>query len=300
MNNVRDLSLIALTAFAAASLNAASSYPAHADDPSQWREIETKYIFGFTEGHTIGLEGEHEISADTRGRFGKRSGRFATTETKFEFEHTPSQFFQFEIGVLGSTYYLRSVPDEMDRRSINFSGLFGEVRYLVIGRAPGQPLGLTVSIEPEWRVRDETSGARIQGLGMEFKASADVELVTNRLFAAFNAIYEPERNRFLSSGEIEKESTLGFTGAIAYRPFAPLLIGIEAGYYRHYDSLGLDHFAGDALFVGPTLYYQINRKSFLTAAWGTQVWGRVVGEPTHLNLEDFSRHRAKLKLAVEL
>jgi hypothetical protein len=270
-----------------------------ADDPSQWREVETKYIFGFTEGHTIGLEGEREFSLETMGRFGKRAGRFATTESKFEFEHTPNQFFQFEIGALGSSYYLRNVPGEDDRRSINFSGLFGELRYILIGRAPNQPFGLTVSVEPEWRVRDETSGERIRGLGLEFKVSADVELVQNQLFAGFNLIFEPERNHFLDSGEIEKEATLGFTTAIAVRPVAPLLVGFEVGYYRHYDALGLSNFAGDALFVGPTLYYQISSKCFVTAAWGTQVWGREIGNPVHLNLEDFARHRGKLKVAVE-
>jgi hypothetical protein len=290
---------IALAFGAMALLTIGSSLPARAQDPSQWREIETKYIFGFTTGHTIGLEGEREFSIDTVGRFGKSAGRFATTETKFEFEHTPTQFFQFEIGVLGSSYYIKDVPGLDDRRSINFGGLFGELRFLVIGRAPGQPFGLTLSVEPEWRVRDETSGEQIRGFGLEFKINADVEIVPNRLFAGFNVIYEPERNHFLASGEIEEEATLGFTAAIAYRPIAPLLVGFEVGYYRHYDALGLNNFAGDALFVGPTLYYQISSKCFVTAAWGTQIWGSQVGEPGQLNLEDFSRHRGKLKLAVE-
>ena len=37
------------------------------------KDIETKYIFGFTEGSGIGIEGEKEVSVDTVGRFGSRS-----------------------------------------------------------------------------------------------------------------------------------------------------------------------------------------------------------------------------------
>ena len=38
---------------------------------------------------------------------------------------------------------------------------------------------------------------------------------------------------------------------------------------------------------------------FLTAAWNAQVWGREIETGNRLNLEEFSRSRAKLKVAVE-
>ena len=59
---------------------------AYAEDASSWRELETKYIFGFTTGSGIGLEGEKEFTIDTVGRFGKRDGHYAATETKYEYE----------------------------------------------------------------------------------------------------------------------------------------------------------------------------------------------------------------------
>src|SRR5215467_2556294 len=85
---------------------------AYADDAStwdaeNWREIETKYIFGFTTGSGIGIEGEKEFTIDTIGRFGKRDGRYSATETKYEFEFTPSQFVQIEFGALGSTHDIK-------------------------------------------------------------------------------------------------------------------------------------------------------------------------------------------------
>jgi hypothetical protein len=54
---------------------------ARADDADAWRDIETKYFFGFTTGSGIGIEGEKEFTTDTIGRFGKRDGRYNATET---------------------------------------------------------------------------------------------------------------------------------------------------------------------------------------------------------------------------
>ena len=91
---------------------------ARAEDASSWRDIETKYIFGFTTGSGIGLEGEKEFTVDAIGRFGKRDGHYAATETKYEFEFTPSQFIQIEFGALGSTHNIGGVTDLDDRRQV--------------------------------------------------------------------------------------------------------------------------------------------------------------------------------------
>src|ERR1700757_5471367 len=73
--------------------------PTYADDANNnFYEIETKYIFGFTEGSGIGLEGEKEFSPDTVVSSGKRDGHYTASETKLKFEYTPNQFVQFEFG----------------------------------------------------------------------------------------------------------------------------------------------------------------------------------------------------------
>src|SRR5215470_11258646 len=77
---------------------------ARADDVDSWHEIETKYIFGFTTGSGIGLEGEKEFSPETIINFGKRDGRYAVSQTKFEYEFTPNQYVQIELGPIGSYY----------------------------------------------------------------------------------------------------------------------------------------------------------------------------------------------------
>ncbi len=282
----------------AAALTLSNARYGHAYDDSTFREIETKYIFGFTEGSSIGLQGEKEFSSETVAALGKGDGRFFATQTKLEFEHTPSQFVQIEFGALASSHDIENVTGLDDRHAVSFGGLFGELRYLLVERGASSPIAVTLSAEPVWRRIDETSGERVTNFEFETRVHADTELVANRVFLGFNAMYEPETTR-TAEGAWQKESTLGFSGAIAFRPIPQLLVGAEIWYLRHYDGIAFNSFTGDAVYLGPTLYLQLTRKAFVTAAWNVQVAGREAGQAGALDLADFSRHRAKLKLAVE-
>ena len=285
------------TAASIAVLCAIGTSHARAQDDA-YGEIETKYIFGFTTGSGIGLEGEKEVSVDTIARIGKRDGRYTGTETKFEFEHTPTQFIQVEFGALAASHNIRGVTDLEDRNSVNFSGFFGEARFLVLERGPSSPLAMTLSIEPTVRHIDETSGERVTNYEIEAKINADVEIVPNRVFLGFNALYEPEWTR-TPEGEWEKESKFGVSVALAFRVAPPVVIGAEIGYFRHYEGSGFNTFTGDALFLGPTFYWKFAPKAFVTAAWATQVSGHSVDDPRPLNLSEFSRQRARVKVAYE-
>jgi len=271
---------------------------AGAQDASSWREIETKYIFGFTTGSGIGLEGEKEFTVDSVGRFGKRDGHYAATETKYEFEFTPSQFVQIEFGALGSTHNIGGMTDLDGRNQAAFAGGFAEFRYLAVERTSNNPLSVTLAIEPTVRIVDETSGVRVHNYEFETTVNADLELLKNRLYAGFNLLYEPEVTRTATDGTL-REAKFGGSAALAVRLAPNLLVGAEVWYLRHYDSPTLSDFTGDALMAGPTLYVQFTRKMFMTAAWNAQVWGREVGNPLTLNLSEFQRHRARLKFAYE-
>jgi hypothetical protein len=277
--------------------------PAAAQAPEQpgegFYEVETKYIFGFTEGSGIGLEGEKEFAPESVVALGKRDGRYRSTETKLEYEFTPNQYIQLEFGPIVSSHYIQGVTDFDDRNQVTFGGAFGEIRYLLLERGSSSPLSLTLSAEPEWHRVDETGGEPVRNFGLETKINGDLELIKNRLFFGFNLLYEPEATRD-DTGLWEKESTVGVSGALAYRVTPRVTVGAEVWYLRHFDGIALDTFTGDAVFVGPNIHIQINPKMFVTAAWNTQVAGRDVDEPgLPLNLSEFSRHRAKLKLAVE-
>ena len=155
-------------------------------------EVETKYIFGFTEGSGIGLEGEKEFSTETVARIGKADGRYSASATKLEYEFTPNQYVQFELGPLVSTHKIKNATDLDNRNDVAMSGFFGEMRYLVLERNASSPLAVTLSAEPEWHRIDETSGTHVTNLGLELKVNADLELIKNRLFLGGNLLYEVE------------------------------------------------------------------------------------------------------------
>ncbi len=271
---------------------------ARAEDASSWRDIETKYIFGFTTGSGIGLEGEKEFTVDSIGRFGKRDGHYAATETKYEFEFTPSQFIQIEFGALGSTHHIGGVTDLDDRRQVALGGAFAELRYLAIERTSSNPLAVTLAIEPTVRLIDETGGERVRNYEFETVVNADIELLKNRLFAGFNLLYEPEVT-WTALGDTHREAKFGGSAALSLRIASNIVVGGEVWYLRHYDSPALTAFTGDAVMLGPTLYIAFTPKMFMTAAWNTQVWGREIGNPVSLNLAEFQRNRARLKFAWE-
>jgi hypothetical protein len=272
--------------------------PARAEDYSAWHEIETKYIFGFTLGSGIGLEGEKEVTVDAIGRFGKRDGHYAASETKYEFEFTPNQFIQIEFGALGSTHNISGVTGLDDRNQVALSGGFAEFRYLAIERTSNNPLAVTLAVEPTIRRIDETTGERVRNFEFETTVNADIELLKNRLFAGFNLLYEPEVTQ-IQLGDTQREAKFGGSGALSIRLASNVILGGEVWYLRHYNAAGLTAFTGDTVLLGPTLFVQITPKMFIQAAWNTQVWGREVGNSLPLNFEEFQRNRAKLKFAYE-
>jgi hypothetical protein len=271
---------------------------ARAEDANSWREIETKYIFGFTTGSGIGLEGEKEFTVDSIGRFGKRDGYYSATETKYEFEFTPSQFIQIEFGALGSTHTISNVTGLDDQSQIALGGAFAEFRFLALERSSNNPLAVTLAFEPTVRRIDETSGEHVRNYEFETIVNADLEILRNRLYAGFNLLYEPEITK-TALGDTVREATAGGSAALSFRLFSNVVLGGEVWYLRHYDAVNLTSFTGDAVLLGPTLYVQFTPKMFMTAAWNTQVFGREVGNPAVLNFSEFQRNRVKLKWAYE-
>jgi len=269
----------------------------HAKADDAFYEIETKYIFGFTEGSGIGLEGEREFSPEVNSAFGKRDGSYAAAQTKLKYEFTPNQYIQIELGPMVSSHDIHNVTGLDDRNQAEFAGWFTEFRYLLFDR-PSSPLAVTLAIEPEWHRIDETSGAPVANYGLETRINADLELVPGRLFLGSNLLYEPETTRD-SAGRWTNETTLGVSAALAFRIVPAVLIGGETWYLRHYAGVGLSPFTGDTVYVGPNLYIQITPKMFVQAAWNAQVGGHEPGIHGAFDLTDFPRNRVRVKFAVE-
>jgi len=264
-------------------------------------EIETENLFGFTEGTDIGQPGEKEIGWESVGSFGKRSGSYKAWEHKLEFGYTPTENIHLELGILGVSTAVKNVPGLEDRHVNAFSGISGELKWLIVNRGPGAPIGLALAVEPEWARIDDADGSRVRKFAVETKLIADTELIPDRLYLGANVVYEPEVIRSLSEGMTEHESSLTFSTALSYRVLPWLAIGPEFQHMRAYDmGIGLNHFVGYANFVGPSMYIAFGPKATLTLSWGHQVRGKSIEEPgQRLNLVDFSRDIGRIKANFE-
>jgi hypothetical protein len=204
---------------------------------------------------------------------------------------------QVIAGPIVSYYNIHNVPGLDDRNMVAINGFEAEFRSVLIDRNPS-PIAVTLSLEPEFHSRDETSGAKVVNYGLEAKLEADAELIKNRLFWGFNLLYEPETTR-ADLGQWQNESTFGISSALAYQIVPKVVIGADLWYLRHYDGVAFNSFTGDAVYLGPTFYWKIAPKVLMSAAWETQITGHEPGVSARLDFTDFSRQRARLLLEFE-
>jgi hypothetical protein len=265
----------------------------------RYYELETKYLFGFTVGTDIGAEGEKEFESETTGSFQKRGGRYRAIEQELEFEYVPTQFLNHEFSVHFLSQQISNVQGLDNFSQTGFSGLAWKPKWLIIGRGPGNPIGLSLSVQPEWENLDGPNGAHTNNFSFETRLAADTELIPNMFYAAINLFYAPEVGRAATDSAWSRASTYGASGAIAYRVAPKVTLGAEAEVDLAYGGLGLNAFDGSGLFVGPTLHIQFGPKIFLAAAWSVEVSGHASGDPGRLDLTNFERQRANLKMGFE-
>jgi len=259
--------------------------------------IDTEHIFGFMIGTDVGNPGEREFQSQTTGRFSKSGGRYRAVGQEFELEFVPAKDFRIEIGSAFAAHDIKGVPDFEDRRQLAWQGVSVDLRYRFLDRDTA-PLGLTFALESHADRIDETTAAAVRNYGTSFTLAFDRELIPNFAVAALNLIYQPEWTRLVGTGAAEQESTIGAAFAVMAQMRPGFLVGGEARYLRKYEGIALQEFSGEALFVGPTAYFQLSERSRLTLAWSFQAWGRSARSSAALDLADFERHQARLVFGV--
>jgi len=257
-------------------------------------KLETTHLFGFTLGSDVNDVGETEGELETVGRFGKRVGSYAAIQTVAGMKAIPFKDFSIEPGVGVAYHSISGVPGLDDRRQLAVESFGFETRYRLLDRAQA-PFGLTVGADPRWFRYDDISGEGVDGYRSGFLVIADKELVADRVFAAFNLLYELEASRSHLTNLWDHQSSLGITTAVAMQVQPGVLIGAEVRFLRRYDGLGLDTFIGQALFIGPTFYQRFNDRIWMGAAWSVQVAGRATAVAAPLDLTNFERHQATLR-----
>jgi hypothetical protein len=260
-------------------------------------EIDTEHLFGFMIGTDVGNLGEREFQSQTTGRFSRTGGSYRAINQEFELEFVPANNFRVEVGSSFASYYISGVPGFDDRNQLDWQGASLDLRYRFLDRKTA-PFGLTLALETHAERFDDISAAPARRYSTELTLALDRELVPNRVVAAFNLLYEPEWTHFFGMGVAEQEATAGVAAALMAQLRPGFLIGGELRYLRRYDGIGLDSFAGQALFAGPTAYWQLSERSRLTVAWSPQVWGRPTGIAAALDLVNFERHQARVIFGV--
>jgi hypothetical protein len=268
-------------------LSALISACAHAE------EIDTEHLYAFTIGTDVGNLGEREFQTQTTGRFSKTAGNYRAIDEEVELEFVPLNNFRIEVGSSLASYNINGVPGLDDRNQLGWQGISLDLRYKLYDRKTA-PFGLTFAFETRARQIDDMSGAPSRNYSTELTMAIERELIPDRVVAAFNLFYEPESTHIFGKAFADQESTGGMAFAVMAQIRPGFLIGGEARYLRKYEGAMFDGFAGQALFVGPTAYWQLSERSRLTLAWSPQLWGRPTGLPATLDLVNFEREQARL------
>jgi hypothetical protein len=271
---------------------------AWAETTSQVQDVDTEHLFGFVEGADIGPKGEREFLLDSTLRLGKSTGVFANVASQAELKYTVFDSFRIEGAATFGFFDVSNVPGVDNANRAAVEALSFDARFRILDRHTA-PLGLTLSLSPHFGLVDESSGLRADHFGTEVLLLGDRELLRDRLIAAINLSFANDRARPVASDGIEHESLLDLGGALSFQILPGLWFGAEARYLRDYNGTTLNTFTGQALYIGPTLYAHFGQSAFATVAWDFQAWGAAVNIPGSLDLTNFERYQAKMRVGFE-
>jgi hypothetical protein len=265
--------------------------------PGRTEGIDTEHIYAFMIGTDVGELGEREFQSETTGRFAKQAGSYQAVGQQLELEFVPIRNFRIEIGTTLAAHNIESVPNFVDRTQANWQGASLDLRYRFLDRETA-PFGLTLALESHGNRIDEISAAPARNYGTELTLALERDLVPDRVVATLNLGYQPEWTRLVGAPTEEQDATLAVAFGVMAKLRPNFLFGGEVRYFRKYDGIGLDALAGQAVFVGPTAYFQLSERARMTANWSVQAWGKPAGSNAALDLVNFERHQAKLVFGV--
>ncbi|AWB19931.1 hypothetical protein DA075_02435 [Methylobacterium currus] len=254
-------------------------------------DLDSEHLFGFTEGSDLGVPGEMELEWETSGRLGKRLGRFLAVDSGLALKMPLTADLRLAPGVTFNAYDIGTPA----RTTGGFNGGFLESRLRLLDRRAA-PVGLTLSIVPAYGSVDGGSGAPARSVGTDLGLLADRELIPGRLVAAVNLGFGVSSTRLGALDEPIRGSGLEAAGALAYQVRPGLFVGAEARYARTYEGLAFGRLAGEAVYLGPTLYTTLSPQAWASFTWNVQVAGRASDEPGPLDLSSFDRHQMRLRV----
>lgn len=260
-------------------------------------DVDSEHLFGFTEGTEIGRKGDKELELEAHGRFHKRWGSYAAVSPGVEGKFTVGDHLRISPTASVGHHHIRNHPDFTDHSGGGFETIGLETKVRLLDRTQSG-LGITIGVTPTFARLDSASGEHVRSYGVGFQFAMDKEIVADKLLWAFNLTYDPAATHSAVTGAWAHDSSIGVSGAIAGRVYGETFLGAEMRYVRAYDGMGLDRFAGHALFVGPTFFTRLSPTVWLAAGWNIQVAGRSETELARLDLANFEKHEVAVRVGI--
>ena len=202
---------------------------------------------------------------------------------------------EFTAAAVG--YDIAGVSGFADRRYAAFGGLSADIRYRILDRATA-PFGFAIGAEPHWGRADDITGEPVSRVRQRLRRRRRLG-DHPRACRCGPQPHLSARNRALEADRyLVAESTAGIALAVMAQVKPGIFVGGEARYLRQYDGFGLDMFAGQGFFIGPTIYFKLSERAWITAAWSAQVAGQATTVPGSLDLVNFERRQARLLFGV--
>ena len=288
--------------WAAAALWAALGDGARADDDDNkpkpgdpYYRLDTKNLFGALEGADVGEAGDRSVELETTAGLFKRMGRYAFIEQEVIYEFTPTPRLGIEIGAHAFGQAIHGTVGNYS--GVDLSGLSNEWRYVLVPRGGAWSTQLTTTLTPQV-ARVFEGGAHGLDYALPVLFILDMQPIERRLYAALNVSYAPEI-AVPQGDQVSRLSTLNASGALSWRLTPDAMLGIEADALNAFDGLAAQSWRGSAFFLGPTFHYQFNDKVDLSGGWTQQIAGRARSDGRALDLTNFSRSQAKLRLEID-
>ena len=155
--------------------------------------------------------------------------------------------FRASIGGLTDYHAISGVPGLVDVHSLNvFAGVSSEFRWQFLNRV-SSPLDLTLSFEPQWLHIDDISGQNLQSYVLPVRILADMALIPEKTFVAFNLSYSPPFAHIGGTWQQQNPFEIALDAATAIP--ANGFLGVEIR-----QSARTAFSRSRALFVGPSLF----------------------------------------------
>lgn len=254
-------------------------------------------VFGFNSGSDVNDLGQFSLSGTYSGSFGTRGGPLASHNLNVQATYSPWRCVEIDPFAFAGVTNSKTFGAKANGST---AGGGVEMKYKLLGRDT-HGIGLTFDAVFQGAA---TNGAYYTLIGPSrsaydgiFSVFVDKELVAGKLYGALNASYDWNYQDQGSPGRgYARTSMARIGGALSYQLAEGFFVGAEASHFRRYDNLAFGRLLGQATFLGPNFYWAFAKNWALSGAWNMQVAGQTARMSGDLDLTNFSRHIAKLKL----